>query len=161
MKLSSQKINLREIVNLAIETIRPVAKRKEIEIVSEIDDNIPLCLSMDREKILQIFNNLFSNAVKFTESGLITLKMALSSEPAKESILFSVKDSGIGIPEKHLDKIFDKFYQVDDSSTRPYGGTGLGLAIAKSFVELHGGEIWLESIVDQGTEVFFTIPIQE
>ena len=108
----------------------------------------------DKTKLTQILSNLLTNALKFTYEGFIEFGYTL-----KETELeFYVKDSGIGIQPEHHDKIFERFRQADILMSRKYGGTGLGLAISKAFVELLGGQIWLDSDIDVGTTIYFTMP---
>ncbi|MBS4058012.1 MAG: tetratricopeptide repeat protein [Bacteroidales bacterium] len=111
-------------------------------------------LFTDKLRLQQILTNLLSNAMKFTPEGQIIMGV-LSVEGFYE---FYVKDTGIGIPLAKLEVIFDRFRQADESHTRLYGGTGLGLAIVKNLVELLGGRIWVDSIVDKGTAFYFTLP---
>ncbi len=107
--------------------------------------------------IRRVFRNLVENAVKYTEQGSVTLSM---ERPSGE-ILFCVRDTGIGIAEEHLSRIFERFYRVDRDRSRRTGGSGVGLAIVKHIVELHNGRVWAESRLGQGTAVFFTLPIHE
>ncbi len=109
---------------------------------------------IDETKVMQIFNNLLSNALKFTTKGQIIFGYEL-----KGSMLeFFVEDTGIGIPDEFKEKVFDRFIQVEMEFSKSYGGTGLGLSITKELVHLMGGEIWIESTLGVGTKVFFTIP---
>jgi len=108
----------------------------------------------DRSKIGQILNNLLNNALKFTAKGQIALTCSLN----REMLEFVVKDTGIGIEKSKQQRIFDRFAQADDFIRRDYGGTGLGLSICKGFVELMGGQIWLESEPGTGSAFYFTIP---
>lgn len=110
----------------------------------------------DDFRLKQVLNNLLSNALKFTQNG--TIEFGYTIDESKTKILFFVKDSGRGIPEDKLDIIFERFRQVDDTTTRQYGGTGLGLAISKSLVELMGGEIWVESEFEKGSIFHFSVP---
>jgi two-component system phosphate regulon sensor histidine kinase PhoR len=107
-----------------------------------------------RRYIERVFRNLFENAVKYTESGEITVRQEL----AGDEIRFSVTDTGIGIPEEELTRIFERFYRVDKDRSRSSGGSGIGLAIVKHIVQLHGGRVWAQSRLGEGTTVFFTIP---
>ena len=122
----------------------------------------------------KIFYNLIGNAIKFTESGTITLSARVVSEPAElprddvetQTLTFplvaiSVTDTGIGIPQEKRVAIFQSFEQIDGSSTRKYGGTGLGLAVTKQLVELHDGVIWVDSTPGQGSTFTFTLPISD
>jgi signal transduction histidine kinase len=137
----------------------------------DVDENLPP-FYMDGDKVRAVLNNLVNNAVKYSpEGGEIILKAELIVDPAQLPevelpspdllILISVKDEGVGIPEEALPHIFDRFYRVDNSLTRQIGGTGLGLTIAKALVELHGGIIWVQSKVDQGSAFYFTLPIRD
>jgi len=110
----------------------------------------------DDFRLKQVLNNLLSNALKFTQKG--TIEFGYTIDESKTKILFFVKDSGLGIPKDKLDIIFERFRQVDDTTTRQYGGTGLGLAISKSLVELMGGEIWVESEFEKGSVFHFSLP---
>jgi PAS domain S-box-containing protein len=108
----------------------------------------------DNTKLVQILSNLINNSFKFTKSGWISF----GYEPKDSFIELFVADTGIGIPAEHLSKIFDRFYQVDNTKSRKYSGTGLGLSISKAYVELLGGKIWVTSKPEEGTEFRFTIP---
>ena len=108
----------------------------------------------DGTKLVQILSNLINNAIKFTPEGRIDIGYKL-----QDSFLeFSVKDTGIGIPPEYHSKVFERFYQVDNTVSRQYQGTGLGLSICKAYAELLGGKIWLESQPGNGTTFSFTIP---
>jgi PAS domain S-box-containing protein len=111
-------------------------------------------IESDENKLRQILINFVSNAIKFTEHGIIEIGV----RSLNEAIQFHVKDSGIGIPNEHHDKIFERFRQLEPSNSRKYGGNGLGLAISKSLVELLGGEIRVESEQGKGSTFYFTIP---
>jgi len=110
---------------------------------------------IDGLRLKQILINLISNAVKFTNDGEIEISYTLNQD---SMILFSIKDSGIGIPNEELDMIFERFRQSDESTERKYGGTGLGLAIAKACTNLLNGKIWAESVKNEGSAFFFTVP---
>jgi len=111
----------------------------------------------DPERLNQIFNNLVSNALKFTTNGFVLLKYSIVGT----MVQFEVKDSGIGIPPDFHTKIFERFSQVEVSNSRRYGGNGLGLAITKNLIELMGGKIWLDSKPGEGTSFYFTLPLKE
>ena len=120
----------------------------------QADADLPL-IPVDRDRINQVFDNLLGNAIKFSpRGGTITIEVV----NAGEMIRLSVLDTGVGIPIDKLDRVFDRFYQVDGSATRRFGGAGLGLAIARRIVEAHGGRIWVESEVGQGSAFRFTLP---
>lgn len=131
------------------------AKSKDLKLIK----HTPLCdkesiIITDELKINQILSNLINNAIKFTHKGSIEF----GYEPREKYIEFFVKDSGIGISEEFKDRIFNRFSQVDVSTTRGYEGVGLGLAICSGLVKLLGGEIWFESTISVGSTFYFTIP---
>jgi two-component system, OmpR family, phosphate regulon sensor histidine kinase PhoR len=107
-----------------------------------------------RDYIRRVFRNLIENAVKYTDGGEITVSM----ERKDASVLFCVRDTGVGIPEEHLERIFERFYRVDRDRSRKTGGTGIGLAIVKHIVRLHSGRVWAESRQRKGTSIYFEIP---
>ena len=109
----------------------------------------------DDDRLIQVFDNLLGNAIKFTASGGA---ITVSAQDDGDYWRVSVQDTGIGIPTDKLDKIFERFYQVDGSTTRRFGGTGLGLAIAKEIVLNHDGKIWAESSVGQGSTFHVALP---
>ncbi len=133
---------------------------KPIELLADIDPNIPKRVFGDPLHLTQILTNLLNNAEKFTERGQVILKMKLVSlENSKATIYTSVCDSGIGMTEEQSRKLFHVFTQANDSTTRKYGGTGLGLAISHSLVELMGGELQVRSEPGKGSEFYFTISL--
>ena len=109
---------------------------------------------IDSEKIKWVLNNLISNAIRYTENGVVKI----SASYDKEKVFISVTDTGRGIPEEYLNKIFERFVRVEGFDI-PQESTGLGLAIAKEIVEMHGGEIWCESKIGVGSKFTFTIPL--
>ncbi len=134
------------------------ATSKGVELVIGIEPGVPVALNGDPLRLEQIFINLLGNAVKFTESGVIFLHATLDSQTADGvKILFSVTDTGVGIGHEQYESLFEPFTQADGSMTREYGGTGLGLSICRRLVNLHGGEIWVDSEQGKGTTVYFTI----
>lgn len=143
----------------------PRAQEKGLELICGVAPDVPLLLQGDPGRLRQILTNLVGNAIKFTQQGEVALKVNCMSQPKENSeegpgdieLRFSVRDTGIGIPNDMLGKLFTKFSQVDASTTRKYGGTGLGLAISKKLVELMGGEIGVNSQVNQGTEFWFSL----
>jgi CheY-like chemotaxis protein len=112
-------------------------------------------ISSDPYRFKQIMNNLISNAIKFTKKGSVEIGYR---EHDNKNILFYIKDSGIGLPPNKVEVIFERFRQAEESSTKEYGGTGLGLTISKKLVELLGGTIWVESVVNEGSVFYFTLP---
>ena len=134
------------------------AKAKGIKLFFSYDNEIPELVSGDEIRLTQILINLISNAIKFTEAGHVELKVREGfHEAEKAQIVFSVSDTGIGIPKNKLDTIFERFSQAETYTTRIYGGTGLGLSIVKSLIELHNGELNVRSTVGEGTT--FTVSL--
>lgn len=126
----------------------------ELKMQKEIEDDQGKIIS-DITRLRQILTNLIGNALKFTSKGQVTFGYTFKDS---NTILFYVKDTGIGIPSNKLNVIFDRFRQADSSTTRKFGGTGLGLAISKGLVNLLGGSIWVESVEGEGSAFYFTIP---
>ena len=136
------------------------AADKELEVVTRIDPQLPLMLCGDRMRLGQILLNFASNAVKFTDSGFITLRARLVGERqgGKVCIRFEVSDTGIGLSEAQVARLFQPFEQADVSTTRIYGGTGLGLAISKRLAELMGGRVGVDSTPERGSTFWFEAP---
>jgi PAS domain S-box-containing protein len=154
MDFSPETVNIEEIIDDTIVLVEPMAKKKSIDLHLNIKAE-GLEIHVDRLKFKEIMYNLLSNAIKFTpKKGTVSV----TSKCVNENVQISVSDTGIGIPEEKHRSIFDPFKQVDSSSNRKYGGTGLGLALVKKYVEMHGGEIWIESEVGVGSTFTFTLP---
>lgn len=155
LKLEASRSNLSSFVKGIAEAFETIAEKKDITLKIQIEkQNIDAYF--DKDKMQKIVTNLLSNAFKFTmESGEVELKLF---ETARNSVMLSVRDSGVGISEKDLPKIFDRFYQSDSSTTRESGGTGIGLALTKELVELHGGKIAIDSKEGEWTEVTVDLP---
>ena len=160
MKLVNSNFNLSDVIDESVSILSTKIKEKNLIISKEIEKNTFLLLYGDSTRIRQIFVNLISNAVKFTESGGIKI-LVKTQESNAESITLScaVEDTGIGIPKDKIDALFKPFSQIDASQTRNYGGTGLGLAICKEFVSMMNGEIGVQSEVNKGSRFFFTIKL--
>lgn len=161
MELEEIDFNIEKVIDDVISIVSPKAIEKDLTIIKEIKENSVLYLKGDPTRIRQIFMNLLSNAIKFTQFGEIIILLE-SKQITAESVLVTaaVKDSGIGIPEERLEKIFEPFTQVDGSNSRKYGGTGLGLAISKEFVNMMGGNIRVESIPNSGSIFHFTLKLK-
>lgn len=151
--LRIEPVNLYDMAALAVATCTPLLGHKEIALQNMVPDSLPLAEG-DPARVQQILVNLLGNAIKFTESGHVTLSAA--EEQGKLRI--TVADTGVGIPEEHHQRIFQEFEQGDASTTRKYGGSGLGLAITKHLVELQGGAIFFTSEVNRGSCFTFTMP---
>ena len=153
LKIDKKNVDLSMITKFITLLTQPLVPIDKVSIVSDIPPEFPAVYA-DEDRLQQILQNLIGNAIKFTESGKITI----DAKEEKEEVIISVSDTGCGIAEQHFKTLFDSFSQVDESSTRRHGGTGLGLAITKNLVQLHGGKIWVESKVGEGSTFFFTLP---
>jgi signal transduction histidine kinase/CheY-like chemotaxis protein len=160
MTIESKPYSLVELIGAAEANFKPRMKLKDLRIEVTVDKALPKFVVGDKNRILQILNNLLSNAWKFTHSGLISVTCRKVSSDRGESVLFEVKDSGIGIPEDKMPFIFNQFYQLDSTLKKQYRGAGLGLAICKSLVTMMGGEIGARSNAPEaGTTFFFELPL--
>jgi signal transduction histidine kinase len=140
-------------------TVRAELEKKRLVFAITIDPALPPVIA-DREKLAAVIENLVINAIKFTpEGGRITLSATRAGGPGRATAEIAVQDTGIGIPEDQVDRIFNRFHQVDGTSTRRFGGVGLGLAIVKSILEAHGAAIAVESRPGRGTTFRFTLPV--
>ncbi len=157
LELQIKPVGMRENVELVLTLSRHLIDQKELQLINAIPPNLPT-VAADENRVEQILHNLVGNAIKFTDSGTVQI----SAEVVDNHYLaITVSDTGIGIPEDKFDRIFEFFEQVDGSAGRPYEGTGLGLAITKKLVELHGGEIYVESTVGKGSRFTFTLPVSD
>ncbi|MEI6889664.1 MAG: ATP-binding protein [Bacteroidales bacterium] len=159
MELEKTDFSLHQTLEQILTTLRHKADEKGLHLLSEIDGSIPDVLIGDPVRLNQIILNLAGNAIKFTEKGSVHIKVALASgDPSTMmNVRFSVIDTGIGIPKDKLETVFESFKQANSSDTRKYGGTGLGLSISRQLVELHGGEIKIESEEGAGTTFSFAL----
>ncbi|HEY9612943.1 response regulator [Allocoleopsis sp.] len=183
IELQLKPVGIREIVEVVLNLSQPLIKNKKLQLINAIPPDLPTA-EADENRLQQILYNLVGNAIKFTDKGRIEISAAVVSSPSqeldigefnieipnlplsnlqpstlKEQLAITVSDTGIGIPEDKLDRIFESFEQADGSTSREYGGTGLGLAVTKKLVELHGGEIRVESIIGMGSRFTFTLKI--
>jgi signal transduction histidine kinase len=156
MKLRVVSVDVARLVQEALETVSELATRAGVVLESELVDGAPApSLHADPLRLKQVLINLLGNAIKFSNGrGPVTVRVASEDE----SVLFSVRDCGIGIAPEDRQKIFERFEQVDQGDTRKYGGTGLGLSISRSLVEMHEGEIWVESGLGLGSTFHFRLP---
>ncbi len=153
MELQFEHVDVREIANISFENVKQLSLRKKIAISLDIPEKLSPVLG-DREKLIIVLNNLFENALKFTQEGG---SICLSAKDGADGVEISMKDTGIGIEKEKLGKIFDKFYQVDGSSRRKAGGCGLGLSISSEIIKGHGSEIGVESEIGKGTTFSFRL----
>ena len=158
IKSIKNEININKTIKSLCSQFLPKAKEKKIELIckTELSDSDAMIM-VDSTKLNQIISNLISNAIKFTDSGHIKIHYILK----KDFLEFSVSDTGIGISKEYHARIFDRFFQVQNTMERLYEGTGLGLAISKAYVELLGGKMWLISEPGIGTNFSFTIPYEK
>ncbi len=167
LELEKRPFFLRDCVEEALDVVVSKAAEKGLELAYIIEENVPQTIIGDVTRLRQIFVNLLNNAIKFTETGEVILKVTKEPTthrqhtPNKEIILetlhFAIQDTGVGIPKNRRNRLFMSFSQVDASTTRKYGGTGLGLAISKHLVEKMDWEIWVDSEVGKGSTFHFTI----
>jgi two-component system sensor histidine kinase ChiS len=169
LKLQIKPVGLPGITDLVLQICQPLIQTKSLQLINQISRDLPP-IQADENRLQQILYNLIGNAIKFTESGVVevsakiipeTSEFSSKSSPGNPQLAITVADTGIGIPEDMLSIIFQEFEQADGSTARKYGGTGLGLAVTKQLVELHGGQIWVESTVGVGSRFTFTLPISQ
>ncbi len=161
MTIDSNQFELEKVLNRAVNICGLKAHSKGLELVTYIAPDVPKYVISDPLRLQQIITNLTSNAVKFTEHGLVKVTIKRQDTEQGMHLLVSVIDSGIGLSLQQQELLFESFSQVDESATRRFGGTGLGLAICKQLCELMGGRIWLESEINQGSSFHFTIAVSE
>jgi PAS domain S-box-containing protein len=158
LTLEAVEFDLRKTLDQTLKSLAVRSAQKGVELIGQIDSDVPDLLVGDPVRLTQIVVNLIGNAIKFTEQGEVFVRVCRETQSdAQEVVLsFHVKDSGIGIPEEKQKLIFEAFTQADFSSTRKYGGTGLGLSISSQLVAMMGGRIWVESKMNQGSTFSFT-----
>ncbi|MGL5192681.1 MAG: ATP-binding protein [Chroococcales cyanobacterium] len=177
IELNLKPIGMREITDVVVTLCQPNGVQKELTLINSISPELPP-VDADENRLQQILYNLVGNAIKFTKTGTVEIsaeiwpnqedmvskdsgeKLAIFPE-SPHHLAITISDTGIGIPPHNLSQIFESFKQGDGSISREYGGTGLGLAVTKSLVELHGGQIWVESSPGEGSRFTFTLPISE
>jgi PAS domain S-box-containing protein len=152
--LKVTNLNAEMMIDESILEYTSLAKKRGITIEKHLEKGLPK-VRADGDRLRQVFTNLLSNAIKFNKEGG---KVIISAVKKGDFLEFSIADTGIGIAKEHLDKIFERFYQVDSSAGRKYSGTGLGLAIVKKIIEAHGGSITVEGELGKGSRFRFTLP---
>ncbi len=153
VKLSLTDCRLKEMIDRVVELLQKHLKERSINVVNEVDSQ--LLVRADDTKITQVFLNLIENAIKYNK---LCGEIKISAQIKGPNIEVKVADTGIGIPEEDLPRIFERFYRVDKAHSRHLGGTGLGLSIVKHIVQIHGGEVFVESKVNEGSAFRFTLP---
>jgi PAS domain S-box-containing protein len=161
LELERTGFSLNDLLEKVTEMVAARAHEKGLAMVYEIAPSVPNDLVGDPTRLRQVLLNLLGNAIKFTQSGEVTLRVAPDANPSVPTALrFTVSDTGIGIPREKLGQVFERFTQADSSTTRRFGGSGLGLTISKRLVELMGGRIWVESEVGKGSVFAFAVPFE-
>src|ERR1700756_1102972 len=161
LELERTGFSLNDLLEKVTEMVAVRAHEKALALVCEIAPKAPADLVGDPTRLRQVLLNLLGNAIKFTESGEVALRVTPDGDSRVPGALrFTISDTGIGIPGEKLGTVFERFTQADSSTTRRYGGSGLGLTISKRLVELMGGRIWAESEVGKGSVFSFTVPLE-
>ena len=160
LELDYLTFNLRKSLGGVVKTLAITAQQKGLELIFDVAPGVPASVGGDPGRLRQVLVNLVSNSIKFTERGEIEVRVQTEAPSLEGTILrFSVRDTGIGVPEDKQHQIFDAFSQADSSTTRKYGGSGLGLTIAAQLVGLMGGKLWVESEAGKGSTFYFTVPV--
>jgi len=162
ISLQIKPVGIREMTNVVLTLAQPLIGKKNLQLVNSIGADIPL-VAADENRVQQILYNLVGNGIKFTEAGVVEVsaqQLTVNGEQLPR-LAITVSDTGIGIPEDKLDRIFESFEQADGSISREYGGTGLGLAVTRQLVQLHGGEVKVESELGKGSKFTFTLPVSQ
>ena len=161
LKTARQRCNLLELAEQALAAVAPAAAANRLVLASRFDTWLPEHARIDAARVRQVLLNLLGNAIKFTVEGGVLLHIGLDRDGARQSLLFSVRDTGIGIPRERQERVFERFYQAHRTEGQGAGGVGLGLAICQRLVEMMGGRIGLRSQPGRGSEFFFTIPLDD
>jgi two-component system phosphate regulon sensor histidine kinase PhoR len=154
IKLEMEDVDIKKLITNIVRIFEPKGQEKGLSFKVQIEDGFPQAIKGDPFKLEQLFVNIVDNAVKYTEKGEITINLS----HAERDIFVTIEDTGIGIPESELPRIFERFYVVDKSRSRRLGGTGLGLSIVKHIALLHSGEVTVKSTSGQGTKVTVRLP---
>jgi two-component system, OmpR family, phosphate regulon sensor histidine kinase PhoR len=155
LELEIRRVSVAELIESCLETAQHRAAEKDIRVYVSQSTELP-DIAGDRRRLAEVLQNLLDNATQYTLPGG---RITLSAEVREADVVFTVSDTGIGIPKADQSRIFERFYRVDAARSREAGGTGLGLAIAKHLVEVHGGRIWVESEIGQGSQFNFSVPV--
>jgi PAS domain S-box-containing protein len=161
LELERTGFSLNDLLEKVTEMVAVRAQEKKLALVCEVAPNVPTDLVGDPTRLRQVLLNLIGNAIKFTESGEVSLRVTPDGNLSVPTALrFTIADTGIGISREKLGRVFERFMQADSSTTRRFGGSGLGLTISKRLVELMGGRIWVESVVNRGSVFSFAVPFE-
>jgi signal transduction histidine kinase len=160
LPMTKSLTSLGELLRMVVAAAEPTAASVGLRLCTQIPDH-KMWIMADDDRLIQVFDNLLGNAIKFSPNGgtiTISIQDGDQAGTEAESLVVAIHDTGIGIPADKLEKVFERFYQVDGSTTRRFGGTGLGLAIAKEIVTAHNGRIWAESTLGQGSTFYVSLP---
>jgi two-component system phosphate regulon sensor histidine kinase PhoR len=155
LELEFSRIGVAQFIESCVETVQHRASERDLRISVNMPQRLP-DIAGDRRRLAEVLQNLLDNALQYTLSGGLIM---VSAEAGEDEVVFTVSDTGIGIPRADQPRIFERFYRVDVARSREVGGTGLGLSIAKHLVDAHGGRIWVESEVGRGSQFHFSAPI--
>jgi two-component system, OmpR family, phosphate regulon sensor histidine kinase PhoR len=155
LELEIRRVSVEELIESCLETAQHRAAEKDIRVDVSHAKDLP-DIAGDRRRLAEVLQNLLDNATQYTLPGG---RITLSAEARDADVIFTVSDTGIGIPKADQSRIFERFYRVDAARSREAGGTGLGLAIAKHLVEVHSGRIWVDSEIGQGSQFNFSVPV--
>jgi two-component system phosphate regulon sensor histidine kinase PhoR len=150
-----RRLGFSQLIESCLETAQRRGAEKDLRISVNLPSNLP-DIAGDRRRLAEVLQNLLDNAIQYTLPGG---QIIVSAEFAEKEIILTVSDTGIGIPKADQPRIFERFYRVDVARSREAGGTGLGLAIAKHLVEVHGGRLWVDSEIGQGSQFHFSVPL--
>ena len=154
MTVTLNDLKIKEVLDYIYDLFKPEADKKGIRLIKNTD--IPIVICTDKEKLIAVLTNLLKNAIKFCHAGSIEFGYITQ----ERSVQFFVKDTGIGISKEKIKHIFERFIRVDHEMSPKYEGTGLGLSIAKGYVDMLGGEIWVDSELGLGSQFYFTLPLR-
>ena len=155
MELNRENLSVSDVFNEVLSSVTALLTQKDVDLVIDIPNELPNIWA-DPLRLNQVLINLVSNGIKFTEEGQVVMRANVTDNQLME---ISVSDTGIGIPQDKFDLVFEHFRQVDSRTNRKFQGTGMGLAIARQLAELHGGSMWIDSVMGEGTTFTFTIPV--
>jgi two-component system phosphate regulon sensor histidine kinase PhoR len=155
LELEIRRLSVSQLIESCLETAQRRAAEKDLRISVNAGQRLP-DIAGDRRRLAEVLQNLLDNAIQYTLPGG---QIVLSAVAGDEEVILTVSDTGIGIPQADQPRIFERFYRVDVARSREAGGTGLGLAIAKHLVEVHGGRLWVDSEVGQGSQFHFSVPL--
>jgi len=161
MTVNKKQMKLYDLIRMIKKLYRPIANKKDIDFHVQIDEGVPDRIICDEIRLLQVISNLISNGIKFTDIGHVDLHLlVINEDKGNKQLRFMIRDTGIGISEEKKNKLFKRFSQVDDSTTKHYAGTGLGLVISKNLVKLLGGDLKYNSVYGRGSEFWFDLWVE-